>query len=124
MLVNCFRTGAAMCAAGAAVVAALAAGTAIAVADANDDAFDRAFNQAMVAAGTPASGEYPATVPFPAPPPDTIYALGHQICSDLGKGTSPDQVAADLMSYTSPWRGLSQQGATAIVAAARTSYCP
>jgi hypothetical protein len=123
MMMNSFRTRAAMCAAGAAVVAALTAGTAIAVADANDDAFVGAFNQAMQAAGTSASGEYPATAPFPAPPPDTIYALGHQICSDLGKGTSPDQVAADLMSYTSPWRGLSQQGATAIVAAARTSYC-
>jgi Protein of unknown function (DUF732) len=124
MIVNSFRTRAAICPAGAAMVAALTAGTAIAVADANDDAFARAFNQAMVAASTPASGENPATVPFNPPPPDTIYALGRQICSDLGKGTSPDQVAADLTAYTSPSRGLSQQGAAAVVAAARTSYCP
>ena len=124
MIVTSFRTRAAICAAGAAVAAALTAGTAIAVADANDDAFLRAFNQAFRAASTSASGEIPASVPFQPPPPDAVYALGRQICSDLGKGTSPDQVAADLSAYTSPWRGLTQQGATAIVAAARTSYCP
>jgi len=124
MIVTSFRTRAAICAAGAAVVAALTAGTVIAVADANDDAFARVFYQAMAAASTPASGEAPAAVPFNEPPPDTIYALGRQICSDLGKGTSPDQIAADLTAYTSPWHGLTQQGATAIVAAARTSYCP
>jgi Protein of unknown function (DUF732) len=107
------------------VAAALTAGTAIAVADANDDAFLRAFNQAFVAASPPQDVQgNPASVPFNPPPPDTIFALGRQICSDLGKGTSPDQVAADLTAYTSPWRGLTQQGATAIVAAARTSYCP
>lgn len=96
MIVTSFRTRAAICAAGAAVVAALTAGTVIAVADANDDAFARVFYQAMAAASTPASGEAPAAVPFNEPPPDTIYALGRQICSDLGKGTSPDQIAADL----------------------------
>ena len=124
MIVTSFRTRAAICAAGAAVVAALTAGTVIAVADANDDAFARVFYQAMAAASTSASGDAPAAVPFVETLEDTGYTLGRQICSDLGKGASPDQIAADLMAYTSPWHGLKQQGATAIVAAARTSYCP
>jgi hypothetical protein len=108
MIVTSFRAPAAICAAGAAVFAALAAGTAIAGADANDDAFVAAVQQAT-------------TVKNPAALPN----LGREICSDLGKGTSPDQIAADLMSYTSPEGGsMDRNAANTIVAAAKKSYCP
>jgi hypothetical protein len=108
MIVTSFRTRAAICAAGAAVFAALTVGTAIAVADANDDAFTAAAQQA-------AKFTNPAGLP----------ALGREICTDLGKGTSPDQIAADLMAYTSTEGGsLSQQQSNALIAAAKKSYCP
>jgi hypothetical protein len=103
-----FRTRAAICAAGAAVFAALTAGTAIAGADANDDAFIAAVQQQLTVAN-------PAGLPV----------MGREICTDLGKGTSPDQIAADLMAYTAPdGTKMSQQQAKAIVAAAKKSYCP
>src|SRR6516165_2172329 len=78
MMLNSFRTRAAICAAGAAVVAALTAGTAIAVADANDDSFAAAYDRAWTI-------DRPSDEP---PPPASIASsevwqtapIGRQIC--------------------------------------------
>jgi acetylornithine/succinyldiaminopimelate/putrescine aminotransferase len=84
-------------AASAAVFAALTVGTAIGHADAKDDAFVAALKKAGV------------TVE------DTSVArgIGLLICGDLGTGRTADQIAADF-----------EQDGPAIVAAAKSVYCP
>jgi hypothetical protein len=127
MMMNSFRTRAAICAAGAAVVAALTAGTAIAGADANDDAFAAAYDRAWTIDRP--SDEPPPPASIASSPVWQTAPIGRQICSDLGNGTSPDQIAAALsqeagrVSRYGP-TGLSLAGANFVIAAAKTSYCP
>ena len=98
MIVTPFRTRAAICAAGAALIATLTVGTWIAVADANDDAFAAEVGKLGITGNTAA-----------------LRDLGQLICHDLGlgRGTSPDTVAKDF-----------ETNGAAIVAAAKKAYCP
>ena len=116
MMMNSFRTRVAICAAGAALVAALTAGTAIAGADANDDA----FNAAMQKAGWPA-----------AKTPDGYTQLGRDICDDMAKGTTQDQIVKTFMDLEAANGDLKAAGinvtdpmVTAMVSAAKQTYCP
>ena len=116
MMMNSFRTRAAICAAGAAVVAALTAGTAIAGADAKDDA----FNAAMQKAGWPA-----------APTPNGYPQLARDVCGELAKGVTPDQIVKTLMDLEAANGDLKAAGinvtdpmVTAMVSAAKQTYCP
>jgi len=115
MIVNSFRTRAAICAAGAAVVAALTAGTAIGVADANDDA----FVAAMQKAGWPVKNA--ANAP----------AMGKDVCAELAKGVTPDQIVATFMDteaangdFKASGVNVTNQMVAAMVSAAKQSYCP
>jgi Protein of unknown function (DUF732) len=117
MMLNSFRTRAAICAAGAAVVTALTAGTAIAVADANDDAFIAALKNAG----------YPVQVQNPA----AASTLGRDVCAELAKGVTPDQLAAterDLAATTEAVKigdvVVTDQMTRAMISAAKQSYCP
>jgi hypothetical protein len=97
MMMNSFRTRAAMCAAGAAVVAALTAGTAIAVADASDDAFAAAVKPLGIT-GDPAA----------------LRVIGLLICGDLINGKTPEQISAEFQTSDN----------AAVIAAAKSAYCP
>ena len=96
MIVTSFRTRAAICAAGAALIATLTVGTGIAVADANDDAFAAEVGKLGITGNA-----------------TTLRDLGQLICHDLGRGTSPDTIAKDF-----------EANGAAIVAAAKKAYCP
>ena len=96
MIVTSFRTRAAICAAGAAVVA-VTAGTAIAGADANDDAFAAAIKPLGI------TGDQVA-----------LRTLGLLICGDLNSGKTPDQISAEFQTSNN----------AAFIAAAKSAYCP
>jgi acetylornithine/succinyldiaminopimelate/putrescine aminotransferase len=84
-------------AAGAVVFAALSVGTAIAHADAKDDAFVASLQK----------------IGLKVEDPGAARGLGLLICGDLGTGRTPDQIAQDF-----------PENGTAIVAAAKATYCP
>ena len=96
MMVNSFRTRAAISTAGAAVVVALTAGTAIAGADAIDDAFVATLQKLGLTES-----------------PNTARALGLSICGDLVAGRTPTAVDPEF----------TPNGA-AIIVAAKQAYCP
>lgn len=115
MIVNSFRTRTAICATGAAVLAAITAGTAIAGADTKDDA----FNAAMQKAG------------WPIKDPGAGPNLGRDICAELAKGVTPDQIVATFMDteaangdFKAGGVNVTNQMVAAAVSAAKQNYCP
>jgi acetylornithine/succinyldiaminopimelate/putrescine aminotransferase len=88
------RTAAAV---GAAVLCTLTVSTAIANADAKDDAFVAALQK----------------LGMNVQDPEMAHGLGLLICGDLRSGRTADQIAPDF-----------EQNGAAIVAAAKSAYCP